>query len=95
MEIIGRKTLHDFKVRHADACATLNSWEAEVSATIWKTPQDIKKRYSKASILPGNHVIFDVCGNRYRLWVQIAYKKEVVLIKKIGTHKEYDKWQIK
>ncbi len=94
MEIIGRKTLYDFKVRHADACAAVDSWEAEVEEAQWKTPHDVKKRYPAASILGNQQVIFNICGDRYRLWAQVAYKTEIVLVRKIGTHREYDKWHI-
>jgi len=36
-------------------------------------------------------VIFDIGGNKYRLIVHVAYKFHRVLIKFVGTHKEYDK----
>jgi len=95
MKLIGKQQLHDFGEKHSDARSQLQSWETEVEAAEWKTPQDVRNRYPKAT-LPGNlQAIFDICRNKYRLWVQIAYKTGVVLIKKIGTHKEYDKWQIK
>jgi len=95
MRLLGKQQLHDFGKKHADAKSQLESWEAEVEVAEWKTPQDVRNRYPKVS-LPGNlQAIFDICRNRYRLWVQIAYKTGTVLVKKIGTHKEYDNWQIK
>ena len=94
MKLIGKPTLREFMSKHADARSQIESWEAEVEAAQWKTPLDLKKRYPKAS-LPGNQqVVFDICGNRYRLWVSVAYRTGIVVVKKIGTHKEYDKWQI-
>ncbi len=95
MKLIGKQQLHDFGEKHSDARSQLQSWETEVEAAEWKTPQDVRNKYPKAT-LPGNlQAIFDICRNKYRLWVQIAYKTGVVLIKKIGTHKEYDRWEIK
>ncbi|MFH1288148.1 MAG: type II toxin-antitoxin system HigB family toxin [bacterium] len=55
---------------------------------------DLKQRYPKASILKDKYVVFNICGNKYRLLVQVAYNTSIVLIKKIGTHKEYDNWNI-
>ena len=94
MKLIGKQTLHDFKKRHADAQSRLDSWEVEVEEAQWKTPIDLKNKFPKASILRDNNVIFDIYVNRYRLLVQITYKSGIVLIKKVGTHKEYDEWQI-
>ncbi|GCA47913.1 hypothetical protein KGO5_00328 [Sinorhizobium sp. KGO-5] len=37
-----------------------------------------------------NRIIFDISGNKYRLIVHVAYPFKRVLIKFVGTHKEYD-----
>lgn len=92
MKLIGKQVLHDFIEKHADARSQVESWEAEVEEAQWGTPLDIKARYPNASILKGQQVIFDICRDRYRLWVHISYQNGVVLIKKVGSHKEYDKW---
>lgn len=94
MKLIGKKLLHDFKEKHADARSQIDSWEAEVEEVQWNTPLDLKKRYLKASLVRNQHVIFHICGNKYRLLVQVNYKNGMVLIKKIGTHKEYDNWNL-
>lgn len=94
MKLLGKKLLYEFKKKHADARSQIESWEAEVEEAQWLTPHELKARYPKAS-MPGNQqVIFDICGNRYRLWVQVTYKSGIVLVRNIGTHKEYDKWEI-
>ena len=94
MKLLGRQILYTFKEEHADARSRIESWEAEVEEAQWSTPADLKRRYPKASFLKNQHVVFDISWNRYRLLVQITYKSGVVLIKKIGTHKEYDTWKI-
>jgi len=52
---------------------------------------DIKANYVKASILKNNRIVFNICGNRYRLVVEINYKRQWVFIRFIGTHTDYDK----
>ena len=52
------------------------NWYNEASASKWKIPQDIKDRYSSASFLSDNLVIFNIKGNKYRLVVKIAYKTQ-------------------
>lgn len=94
MKLLGKKLLSNFKDRHADARSDLDSWEAEVEEAQWDTPHDLKARYPKASLLKKQQVVFNICRNDYRLLVVIGYKGKSVLVKKIGTHKEYDKWDL-
>jgi len=94
MKLIGKQPLRDFTGRHVDARSQVEAWEAEAEDAQWSTPHDLKGRYPKASILKNQNVIFDICGNRYRLWVKVNYKNQIILIKKVGTHKEYEKWHI-
>jgi mRNA interferase HigB len=94
MRLLGKPKLRKFMDNHADARSQLESWEVEVEAAEWKTPHDLKCRYPKAS-LPGNQqVIFDICRNKYRLWVTVAYRNGIVQVREIGTHKEYDRWKV-
>ncbi|OIO32189.1 MAG: hypothetical protein COZ49_01280 [Candidatus Yonathbacteria bacterium CG_4_10_14_3_um_filter_47_65] len=94
MKLLGKQQLHDFKEKHADARSHIESWEAEVESMEWKTPHELKSMFPSADT-PGNQqAIFNICGNRYRLWVQVEYKQRIVLVRKIGTHKEYSKWKI-
>jgi len=95
MRIVNKKAIDDFKRSHADAAKALDAWISDVENAQWSTPIQLKERYPKASILKAGHVVFDIVGNRYRLWVQITYKNDVVFVKKIGTHKEYDGWEIR
>lgn len=92
MRIVGRQILDDFKQRHADARSQVDAWVAEVEDAEWDSPNDIKARFASASFLPNNRVVFNLKGNSYRLDVKVTYKTKVVLIKRIGTHAEYDKW---
>lgn len=91
MRVIARKTLRDFYEQHADSKPTLEAWFHEAEASRWGGPQDIKNRYPSADFLPGNRVVFNIKGNRYRLIVQIHYNTGIVFIRFIGTHADYDK----
>jgi len=92
MKLIGRDKIFTFTQKHSDSKSKFDSWESEIKEAQWSTPQDIKKRYSSASFLADNQVVFNIKGNRYRLLVQINYKNQIVLVKKVGTHDEYMKW---
>lgn len=93
MTLVGKKKLFEFTRRHASALQAIRAWVAEVEGSQWRTPQDVKNRYPSVSILPDNHFIFNIKGGQYRLEVQMAFNTEVVLVKRIGTHSEYNRWK--
>lgn len=91
MRVIARKTIRDFYEQHAGSKASLEAWFHETVAARWHGPQDIKRRYPPADILPGNRVVFNIKGNTYRLIVKIHYNTGIVFIRFVGTHAEYDR----
>lgn len=91
MRIISKKVLIDFYEKYHDSKSSIESWHAETKQAEWKTAMDIKKQYGTASILKNNRVVFNICGNKYRLVVKVEYKIKTVYIRFIGTHNEYEK----
>ena len=49
------------------------------------------KAYASASIVGPDRVVFNIKGKDYRLVVPNNYRHQIVFIKGIGTHEEYDK----
>jgi mRNA interferase HigB len=94
MKVLGLHHLSEFKRRHPDGAKRAAALVAEAQEALWRTPQDIKDRYRHASFLPGNVVVFNIHGNRYRLVARIAYQTQTVVIMRIGTHEEYDSWDL-
>jgi mRNA interferase HigB len=91
MQVIALRTLKQFWRIHARAEIPLRNWYAIARQAEWRTPTDIKNEFGGAVDFVGdNRAIFDVSGNRYRLIVHISYTYKRVLIKFIGTHREYD-----
>jgi mRNA interferase HigB len=93
MRIIAKRTIVEFykdKPEHADAKAQLEAWYSDVRSARWKNPADVKALYRSASILKSNRVVFNICGNKYRLVVKVNYPAQIVFIRFIGTHKQYD-----
>lgn len=91
MRVIAKKTLRDFWEKHADAEEQLKTWNKEASKASWRNPVEIKDEYPHVSILKGGRVVFNICGNTYRLIVEINYVRQWMFIRFIGTHREYDK----
>lgn len=91
MKLINRGLLINFVNKHSDAKGWIDNWISDVEASTWTKPQDVKNRYSAASIISNSRVIFNVKGNKYRLEVDIAYRTGVVFVKFIETHAQYSR----
>jgi mRNA interferase HigB len=91
MHVISRKKLKDYWQEKPEAEGELKAWYAEACNADWKSPAELKVKYGTASILKAGRVVFNICGNKYRLVVRINYQFAMVYIRFIGTHKEYDK----
>ena len=93
MKVFGRDKLTKCGRKHAASKNALDSWFYEVNnkECRWESSQDIKDRYSSASFLSKNRVIFNIKGNKYRLVVKVRYKNKIVVIEWVGPHSEYDK----
>ncbi|MDB5122559.1 MAG: type toxin-antitoxin system HigB family toxin [Mucilaginibacter sp.] len=91
MRIILQSKLLDFTKKHADAKSSVTTWRNIVQDAKWNKSLDVMKDFPKASIIPGNRARFKIVGNKYRLIVEVDYSDQIVEIRFIGTHSEYDK----
>ena len=91
MTLIGTDKIDEFVKRQLRALGPFRAWKAEASIATWTKPLDIKNKYRSADIRPGKHVIFDIGGNKYRLFVHVSYKLGIVRVAWVGTHAEYDR----
>lgn len=91
MRVIAVPPLRAFWSRHADAEEPLRAWLADVQKAEWATPHDVKIDYGNASILGNSRIVFNIKGNDYRLIVAVSYRAQIVLIKFVGTHAEYNR----
>ena len=93
MRVIARGALQRYWERpgREDAEEPLKAWYAEAKSAAWKSPADIKARYRSASFVGNKRVVFNIAGNKHRLVVHVNYRLGIVLIKFVGSHREYDK----
>jgi len=61
------------------------------TAAKWSTPHKLKADLRNASILKNNRVVFNICGNKYRIVVLMDCTRRGMLIRFVGTHEQYDK----
>jgi mRNA interferase HigB len=101
MRVIARRTLREFaesRRRQADYEAlkgVLDTWFDEVSRAKWSSMAELKQHYRTASVISGDRIVFNIKGNDYRLVAAIDFEKTAVWIKWLGTHRDYDRIDVR
>lgn len=93
MRIIAFRTLREFfeKPEYSDFEVSLRAWYHDAKSAEWKNSNELKTQYINASIVGDGRVVFNIKGKDYRLVAAIDYEFQVMFIRFIGTHKQYDK----
>lgn len=90
MRVIKRKILSDYWTKKPAAEQELKAWLKEAENAEWKNPAEVKAKYGSASILKAGRIVFNICGNHFRLVTWINFEFYTIYIRFIGTHPEYD-----
>ena len=91
MRIISHRTLVEYGKQNPQAKIALNSWYKTTKAAKWNNFQDIKKTFNNVDYAGNQRYVFNIKGNDYRLVGKILFTHQILYIRFIGTHKEYDK----
>ncbi len=89
MHIISRKKLREFAAKYPEAEAPLESWYRTAKKATWKSIAEVRVNYPHADAV-GSCTVFNIGGNKYRLISKIYYDDQVILLRHILTHAEYD-----
>lgn len=92
MRVIAKRTLHEFWnsiSEYREAEDPLSAWHTICRRAEWQSPSDVKAAIRSASFVKHN-VVFNIAGNKYRVVVNISYKRQAIFIKFVSTHKQYD-----
>src|SRR5689334_13170270 len=92
MILVGKGILTEFALRHASARDAIAAWTLEAENASWRSTVDVRARFPSVSLVGKDRLVFNLKGNHFRLDVQINYSAQVVLVRRIGTHAEYDSW---
>jgi mRNA interferase HigB len=90
MRLIARNVLLAYVEIHPEAEVSLERWFRLVKAASWMSMDDIRRAVPKAKVLNRDRVRFEIAGGNYRLIAAFDFHRQIVFIKFIGTHAEYD-----
>ena len=91
MRIIARNGLVAFWGRHPEAEIPLERWYRLVRVAYWSSMDEVQKAVPRAKVLNRERVRFEIAGGKYRLVAAFDFRRQIVFVKFIGTHAEYDR----
>jgi mRNA interferase HigB len=99
VRVISLKPLKEFWDQHPDAEEPLRSWYKVALGAEWTSLQDARATYPHADGVRTKSgetlTVFNIGGNKYRLIARIRYDYQLVNVRCVLTHAEYDegKWK--
>lgn len=90
MHIISLSKLKQFWQKHPNSVAGLQYWYKLTNLYKWQSFNEVRQTFPSADLV-GNFIVFNICGNNYRLITYIDFKFSKVFIRDILTHTKYDK----
>ena len=89
MRIISERRIREFWESTNDAESSFREWIYQVRMADWTSFVDVHKTFNSTDLHNGL-LIFNVGGNKFRVIAKVEYKKHLLFIKTVLTHKEYD-----
>ena len=74
---------------HDHCREALDDWYRVVRKATWSNRVEVQSVFPKTEAV-GSFTVFNIKGNNYRLIVSIDYQRQVVYIKYVLTHAQYD-----
>ena len=90
MRVIARNVLLAYAESHPETAIPLERWYRLVKAANWASMDEIRRAVPKAKVLNRDRARFEVAGGNHRLIAAIDFRRQIVFVKFLGTHAEYD-----
>ena len=91
MRVISNKALTDFAALHPASEDPLQAWRRIVEASTFRGFAELRRTFNSVDRVDDFYV-FDIGGNKYRLITAIHFNRQVIFIRHVFTHAQYDKW---
>lgn len=92
MHVITRKRLREFGALHPAAVTPLDDCFRIMEASRFEQPSEVKEVLGQTDFIEGSLAVFDIGGNKFRVVADVVFRYQIVLLREVFTHKEYDAW---
>lgn len=99
LRIIKEKFLRDLAEQYPKAAKYLAAWVKTVRSASWRNLNELRVAYPSADLVQvaseNRVVVFNVCGNSYRMIVAMHFDRQTAYTLRFLTHADYskDKWK--
>jgi mRNA interferase HigB len=92
MHVITRKRLREFGALHPAAVTPLDDWFRVMEGNRFEQPSEVVAVLGQTDFINGSLAVFNVGGNKFRIVADVVFHYQIVLVRHVFTHKEYDAW---
>ncbi len=90
VHVISKSAWHPAVAADPTLEAPLAEWYKIAKNAGWKSIVDVRKTYPHADFVDP-YTVFNIKGDKYRLIVKIEYRWQMIFVKHVLSHAEYDK----
>lgn len=90
MKLISNKMLREFAELHPNAEQSLQDFRHLIEHCTYGSFGQLKATFASVDKV-GERFVFNIGGNKYRLIAAIAFQAQLVWVKAVLTHEQYDK----
>jgi mRNA interferase HigB len=87
---ISNSALRAFAEQHVDSEGALQGWRRLIEKNSFRNWAELKLAFNTVDKV-GDFAVFDIGGNKYRLIAFIRFERQIVYVKAVLTHRQYDK----
>ena len=90
MKLISNRALREFVALHPSADGLLKGWRQVIEKNSFANWAELKRSFGAIDKV-GDKTVFDIGGNKYRIIAYVRFERQIIYIKAVLTHDEYDK----
>jgi mRNA interferase HigB len=89
MHVIHKAAWRDAVAKDPALERPIGEWQKVAQQATWESLVDVRQVYPHADYVEP-YAVFNIKGNAYRLIVKIEYRWQMICVKHLLTHAEYD-----
>ncbi len=90
VRLISYRALREFADIHPQTLGPLQGWRRVIETNRFDNWSGLKKVFNAVDKV-GDLAVFNIGGNKYRLVAYLNFERQIIYVKAVMTHAEYDK----